>query len=278
MITKSGVPVFSPDETTDELLYHYTHAGGLFSILKNMRFRLSSFSSGVDDPVDGEMVGRMYQKTHQDTKKDVERKISEYRFISMVPDNNPIFNGSENSLVWYMYSKEYNGACIAFNKKKLEERFKSDHWDVDIVNVKYDDFPPDLKGLSVLDMEFDSNKRNDIFAWKQKCWNGQNETRLLCHKKGLNTDDCYIDITGTIDHISLGYKFKRFKDLFSSVYGKSSKARGKFCSLSFSETLFEQGVMIDGVSVRYGRFLEERPMFKKADEEIKKKSESNNNQ
>lgn len=274
MISKSGM-VFCYDENNSELnnglLYHYTTANGLCSILNSMSLKLSSFSPRLDDPVDGELLSRLYW-SNNDKKDNIKRIVSLFRFLSMTADytqDEVTVKGSENSLMWYMYGEKYTGACIVFNKNKLLQKIRQSGWKTKLINVKYNRLSPDLKNISLSDLLNETDGKNEMLYWKEDSWSQQREKRILCYSEVPISSLC--DITGTVDHIILGCKFTEYENLAKSIYGDYSKAYGMFCSLSFSCAKFTGDFMEDGNFTEFKMFLELNPAFKEKDDMVKKK-------
>ena len=275
MITKSGVIRYSKWNENNDFLYHYTTDNALFSILKGMSFRLSSFNPKLDDPVDGEALNRLYYTMKEDNtkKNDIIQILSKYRLISMTSDyktiDNIAVNGGENSLLWYMYGREYKGACIVFNKKTLLEKIRRIGWNVDTVSVQYGRLYPNP---TLSDLKFESTKKNDVLCWKENSWREQKEERVLCYS---NTPiSSLFDVTGAIDHIILGYRFTEYKKLYEAIFSDDSKAYGMFYSESFSGVKLSGGFIEEGEIKEFSDFLREHPDFKSINEEIKKKAEA----
>lgn len=275
MITKSGVIRYSKWNENNDFLYHYTTDNALFSILKGMSFRLSSFNPKLDDPVDGEALNRLYYTMKEDNtkKNDIIQILSKYRLISMTSDyktmDNITVNGGENSLLWYMYGREYKGACIVFNKKTLLEKIRHIGWNVDTVSVQYGRLYPNP---TLSDLNFESTKKNDVLCWKENSWGEQKEERVLCYSNTPISSLC--DVTGAIDHIILGYRFTEYKKLYEAIFSDDSKAYGMFYSESFSGVKFSGGFIEEGEITEFSDFLREYPNFKSINEEIKKKAEA----
>lgn len=275
MITKSGVIRYSKWNENNDFLYHYTTDNALFSILKGMSFRLSSFNPKLDDPVDGEALNRLYYTMKEDNtkKNDIIQILSKYRLISMTSDyktmDNIAVNGGENSLLWYMYGREYKGACIVFNKKTLLEKIRHIGWNVDTVSVQYGRLYPNP---TLSDLNFESTKKNDVLCWKENSWGEQKEERVLCYSNTPISSLC--DVTGAIDHIILGYRFTEYKKLYEAIFSDDSKAYGMFYSESFSGVKFSGGFIEEGEITEFSDFLREYPNFKSINEEIKKKAEA----
>lgn len=275
MITKSGVIRYSKWSENNDFLYHYTTDNALFSILKGMSFRLSSFNPKLDDPVDGEALNRLYYTMKEDNtkKNDIIQILSKYRLISMTSDyktiDNIAVNGGENSLLWYMYGREYKGACIVFNKKTLLEKIRHIGWNVNTVSVQYGRLYPNP---TLSDLKFESTKKNNVLCWKENSWGEQKEERVLCYS---NTPiSSLFDVTGAIDHIILGYRFTEYKKLYEAIFSDDSKAYGMFYSESFSGVKFSGGFIEEGEIKEFSDFLREHPDFKSINEEIKKKAEA----
>lgn len=278
MVSKSGVVFYSDErsgELNEDLLYHYTTANGLCSILKSMSLKLSSFSPRLDDPVDGELLSRLYW-SNNGKKDDIKRIVSLFRFLSMTADytqDEVTVKGSENSLMWYMYGEKYTGACIVFNKNKLLQKIHQSGWKTKLINVKYNRLSPDLKNISLSDLLNETDGKNEMLCWKEDSWSQQKEKRILCYSETLTSRLC--DITGAIDHIILGFKFTEYNSLAEAIYSDDSKAYGMFYSRSFSCAKFTGDFMEDGDFMEFDSFLNSNPFFREKDNLIKKKAEDN---
>lgn len=277
MISKSGVVIYNPNcdvELSKDLLYHYTTADGLCSILNSMSFKLSLFSPKLDDPVDGEMLSRLYWNLYgNNMKENIKSILSQYRFISMTTDYSEggiIVKGGENSLMWCMYGEEYKGACIVFKKNKLLNKIRQSGWKTELISVKYNRISPDLKNIPLSNLWNQKKERDKVLCWKEDSWSRQKEKRVLCYSEVPISSLC--DITNTIDHVILGYKFTEYENLAKSIYSEDSKAYGMFYSRSFSCVKFAGDFMNDGLFVEFERFLKSNPEFKKKDEEINEKA------
>ena len=130
--------------------------------------------------------------------------------------------------------------------------------------------PPDLKNIPLSNLWNQKKERDKVLCWKEDSWSRQKEKRVLCYSEVPISSLC--DITNTIDHVILGYKFTEYENLAKSIYSEDSKAYGMFYSRSFSCVKFAGDFMNDGLFVEFERFLKSNPEFKKKDEEINEKA------
>ncbi len=252
----------------DEYVYHYTKAGSLLNILKNLKFRLSEYKECLDDPVDGHIKDRIFSAVHCNVSKDIIADcISKYRFISLTANENERANGADNSLLWYMYGENYAGACVVFSKQKLCKEVRRISKACEYIGMEYRVDAPMLDEIQESNMDFDCMK--SVLNWKEISWSGQKETKLLGFSENWRKgEDVEIDVSEAIDHISLGFRFSRYNELFSVIYKNTQDNHVKLFSRSFSSSLFVRDNVEDGEYAGFINNLSNFPEYKLIDDNL----------
>lgn len=142
-----------------KVLYHYTKAENLISILETNQFKISLFEKSND-----------FKEKDSVLFKDSGRKVKDFRYLSFVNDDGPY--GYQNDVMWYFYADKSSGVCLEVDRNILKKLIG-----LSIIkegNIEY------IKGITRVDKlasEIDGIER--FLMEKRSFWSFESEYRFL---------------------------------------------------------------------------------------------------
>lgn len=188
-----GMPLSEKEKKSK--LYHTTSLNAFLLIWAKKRLKFSSLT-GVNDmkefclsitPESPQLIPMIYAM--QDVRK-------AYKQISFSMDFDSSIKGYASPLIWGVYGDKNNGVCVEldYNKLNLSEKYFCGIVEYRNGNKHEIVIPKDVVTVASL-KSFIQEHQKDLFFVKDKCWEYENEYRII------SDVDEYLDITDAITSV-----------------------------------------------------------------------------
>ena len=210
-------------------LYHYTtFATFIDYILPTKKLKFGMLKN-ANDPKDshktfiwefGSELNLTYSALDQMTEI-FYKEWDKYQYISfcITSETN---DGYSIPSMWAHYGENHNGVCIEIDSEKLkfEEYLFSQpvEYDEIIPLPRYSDKPSDRE-ISISTYNFFRKYNKQFFFKKHKCWEYEQEYRIVCYND--TSDPCYLDISDAITAVYCGSAMIRMR--YDIIYLLTSK-------------------------------------------------------
>lgn len=234
-----------------ELLFHYTKFDtALFHILPDQRLLMNPISLMNDiyemkNSLDNVLSGDFFERLKSNNTFDY-LKSNKLKLLSFSKDGHKR-RGFDNSLMWSFYGEHYNGVCLIFDKKRLDEKFASKfalgelgfHFDIKYeyktpAMFKSHDNPKkpilrqnepndtesyvsffEIESQKIWELLRSEERYKDLFFRKGKEWDNENEYRYLIYKSEYEVPypnykplETFLEVDGCLEAVVIGPDFK----------------------------------------------------------------------
>lgn len=142
-----------------KVLYHYTKAENLISILETNQFKISLFEKSND-----------FKESDSILFKNSGRNVHDFRYLSFVNDDG--LYGFKNETMWNFYADSSRGVCLEVNRHLLKDLIGSSI--IKEGNIEYDN------SITKTDNLAHKSDGIEIFLMqKRTCWSYEKEYRFL---------------------------------------------------------------------------------------------------
>lgn len=178
-------------------LYHYTSFDTFLRIWASKQLKFGSVKN-VNDIEEGRTNFNRITPAQIPLCLAYKDIRSSYKQISLNMDYDNHIKGCMSPIMWAHYGDKRKGVCIEFDRDRLHI---PSHCFAEKVTYKehikkYSIFPPDIETISDIKRYIIENK-NDIFFTKLKCWEAENEFRII------SDQDKFLNIDGAITTVYL---------------------------------------------------------------------------
>lgn len=184
-------------------LYHFTSFDAACNIIESRKLRFGKMFKMNDIIESGRIhFGRIFTNDLPDKDLFAEDEMQRYQQISFIQDrvrDDFEYLGFDLHAMWGLYADRGYGACLVFDKNKL--RLEEGDYARD---VEYGNFIPSAYGFrnkSKLGLRSEIwRRRDEIFFWKRKEWEHEQEYRVIRRAKNV-ADDEYLDVSDALSFV-----------------------------------------------------------------------------
>lgn len=184
-------------------LYHFTSFDAACDIIETRKLRFGKMSR-MNDLIESNRIvyGRIFTNNLSDKELFAEAELSRYRQLSFTQDGERdgfYYLGFDLHNLWGLYAEKGYGACLVFDKNRLQLEAE------DFPNVvNYANFIPadyEFKNKSKAGIRSEIWRRKDeIFFYKRKEWEYEQGFRVIRRAKNEKIDE-YLDVSNSLSFV-----------------------------------------------------------------------------
>ena len=184
-------------------LYHFTSFDAACDIIKSRQLRFGKMSR-MNDLIESSRIVFSRLLTDNLPEKDLlaEEEMQRYQQISFIQDGKRDgfeYLGFDLHTMWGLYAESGYGACLVFDKNKLQLGDGDYARDVEYDNLILADFVIKNKSKAGIKSEI-WRRRDEIFFYKRKEWEYEQEYRIIRRAEN-ERDDEYLDISDALSFV-----------------------------------------------------------------------------